>query len=306
MSLSSAPAVNPSSQRRETLIGLACAGMAVVLWTGFLLISRSGLSSGSLGPLDFGALRYGLSGAIMLPILFVLGLGNLDLKKMFALAATAGLGFGMLAYMGFTRAPAAHAAVLMPGSLPLYTSILAVAFLGERLGLLKGAALALILSGILCLAGTTLVDLNWRQLTGDALFACAAISWAIFTVLLRAWNVDPLRGVAAVCVGASVLYIPLWLLFAPKDGLMNAPTGEVVLQAIYQGIVATILAMLLFSRAVKALGAAVTTMVTAITPGAAALLAVPVLGEPLSAMAAIGVALVTLGIFGTVASLGRR
>ena len=44
-----------------------------------------------------------------------------------------GLMYALLAYSGFFYAPAAHASVLLPGSLPLWTSLLAVVVLGERI-----------------------------------------------------------------------------------------------------------------------------------------------------------------------------
>lgn len=297
--------LTPATDRREVAIGLICAAIVVCLWSGFLLISRFGLSSGTLSPYDFGFLRYAVSGVIMAPVLWYLGFAGLSIPRAFVLAATAGLGFGMFAYFGFARAPAAHAAVLLPGSLPFYTALLSVVVLGQRLTTRQTVALTLILTGIVCLGASSLAGFDWRQFRGDLLFACGSFSWAIFTICIRLWRVEPIRAAAMVCVGAAIVYLPIWALFLPKTLHLASP-GEILIQGFYQGFVATILALLLFARAVKALGPAITTMITAIVPGTVSLAAVPLLGEPLGLLSGLGVAFVTAGMVGTVLGLRQR
>jgi drug/metabolite transporter (DMT)-like permease len=142
----------------------------------------------------------------------------------------------------------------------------------------------------------------WR---GDLWFFTGAASWAVFTVLVKRWSVGPWDAAAITNVLSGAVYLPLYLLvLAPQ--LAAAPLGEVALQAVVQGLLAALVSVVAFTRAIAALGAAPTAMATAAVPASVAILAVPVLGEPLGLIEAAGAALATLGMVLTMRSLWRR
>jgi drug/metabolite transporter (DMT)-like permease len=58
-----------------------------------------------------------------------------------------GLLYAVMAYSGFFFAPAAHGSVLMPGTLALWASLLAIPLLGERLHRNRLVGLACITGG---------------------------------------------------------------------------------------------------------------------------------------------------------------
>ena len=84
------------------------------------------------------------------------------------------------------------------------------------------------------------------------------------------------------------------LLALPKQ-ITVAPWSSVLLQALYQGIGPTIIAMLLFLKAVSILGPERTGAMIALVPVLAGLAATQVLNEPLSASLVVGLVLVSLG-----------
>jgi drug/metabolite transporter (DMT)-like permease len=96
--------------------------------------------------------------------------------------------------------------------------------------------------------------------------------------------------------------MPAYLVFA-TPGFAAVPMPELLVQVAYQGVVATICTILLYTRAVASLGAATTTMMTAAVPGIVTLSAAPLLGEIPSPLALGGVAIVTLGMIATVLTL---
>ena len=51
-------------QKRELLIGLACGGAVVLLFSGFTLVSRLGMRS-TLAPTDLAAIRFGVGGLVL-------------------------------------------------------------------------------------------------------------------------------------------------------------------------------------------------------------------------------------------------
>jgi drug/metabolite transporter (DMT)-like permease len=280
--------------KRERLVGYLAAAAIVVIWSGFIVVSRAG-ARGSLGPFDLVALRVGVSGLVLLPVYLSRRLWKGPPRQALALMLTAGIGYGVFAYSGFAFAPAAHGAVLLPGALPFSTALLAVLVLGDRVSRGRIAALALILVGIVLVGWNGFagdVPGAWR---GDILFLCASTTWALYTVLVRKWRWNAIDATATIAVLAACAYLPVYLAWLPSK-LATAPIGEIVFQGVYQGLFAVAIAGIAYTRAVEALGPITTTSITAIVPATAALAAWPILGEPLSALALGGVMLVTLGM----------
>jgi len=158
-------------------------------------------------------------------------------------------------------------------------------------------ALLLVFIGIALTAADTLLHgahLTGMQMLGDLLFLCGSVLWAVFTLLLRRYPVPPLTAAVSTTLGSAILYLPVWWFFLPST-LGQAPVAEIAIQAGYQGILVVFVAMLLYTYAVRSLGAQTVTLLMAIVPGLAAVAAVPVLGEPLSMFTLAGLAAVTMG-----------
>lgn len=123
----------------------------------------------------------------------------------------------------------------------------------------------------------------------------ASISWAAYSVLVRQWAFDAWTLTRdGRWLGRGV---PAGVLAVPAQGLDTVPTSMLVLQALYQGIGPTIVAMLLFLRAVAILGAERTGALVALVPVIAGLGAVPLLDEPLTIWLVAGLVLVSGGAY---------
>ncbi|HSW15384.1 MAG TPA: DMT family transporter [Solimonas sp.] len=283
---------NDTSPHRR---GYLYAGLTVAIWTGFVLVSRMA-GKGTLNAFDVTALRFGVAGLLLAPLLYFRGLGTLICpKRLVACVLTGGIGYALLVYSGFYFAPAAHGSILLSGLMPFLTAILAWLFLDERPGPQKRLALLVIAAGVACMAVQTFSHgIEGRSWIGDLLFVCACTSWCVFTVLLRRWQIAPWDAAAGVSVGSALVYLPVYLLLLPKQ-IEQAPWQEIALQGGYQGVLVVIIAMVLFTRAVGELGPTRVAAIMAIVPALSALLAVPVLGEPLSTPLLLGIALVSAG-----------
>jgi drug/metabolite transporter (DMT)-like permease len=212
---------------------------------------------------------------------------------MFALSLTGGIAYALFVYAGFTLAPATHGAVLLSGVLPFFTALVAYFLLGERADRHRLAGLALIALGVGCMAFDQLRGSPVSPL-GDALLLAGSLCWGVYSVLLRRWQVPPWDATMGVALLSALLYLPLYLLVLPSQ-LATAPAGEILLQALYQGVLVVIVAMILFTRALAALGPVRLNMFMAMVPGLATLLAVPLLGESLSFWPLLGLACVSIG-----------
>ena len=307
--MSESPA-GSESPRRTFWIGVACAIGVLVIWTSFILIARMS-AKGHLSPFDIVFVRFVFSGMVVLPLVAKRGGRLLEqlapdprvaLQRGAALAATAGVGYCLFAYSGFFFAPVSHAAVLLPGTLPLATALFAALLLGERFRRARLAGLAAIVAGDLLIGGTSLLqaftgDGSWK---GDVLFLGAAMTWALYGVLCRRWHLDAVPATCAIAVVCLVTYVPLFALGAAigwvPTKLPGAPWSEILFQMVYQGGISMLVAGVAFTQVVKTFGPVRTTMVTAIVPVLATVLAVPLLGESLTAAGIAGLVLVTLGL----------
>ncbi|MHB1238097.1 MAG: DMT family transporter [Gallionella sp.] len=288
------------NESHPTRAGLIAAFFTICIWTGFILVSRHGGKS-VLSGWDVTALRFGVGSLIAL---FFLPRVTLPPYKVILLfSAFGGIGYSIAVYAGFRLAPAAHAAVLLPGALPFATAVIAWLWLRQKPSPAQRIALLLVFIGIALTAADTLSHgehLSGMQMVGDALFLSGSASWAIFTLLLRRYPMPPLTAAVTTTLGSAILYLPVWWLFLPST-MFHAPPAEIAMQAAYQGILVVFVAMLLYTFAVRRLGAQTVTLLMAVVPGLAALAAVPVLGEPLSLHTMAGLVAVTMG-----AVLGAR
>jgi drug/metabolite transporter (DMT)-like permease len=198
----------------------------------------------------------------------------------------------LLVNAGLLFAPAAHAGALFPGVMPLMVAILAATILKEAFTLRKSVGLVLIAAGavgIVCGIGGAL---GTAQNIGHAAFLAAALAWAGYTVAMRRARLDGLHA----AVGSLLLYLPAYALIAGAR-VFQAPLSDIALQAVIQGVLTAIVALLLYGRMVGVLGATRGAAFVALTPAMTALLGIPVLGEWPSALDWTAIALISLGVY---------
>lgn len=282
------------SQPNSTRAGLIAVFFTICIWTGFILVSRYG-GKGVLTGWDVTALRFGVGALIAIFFLSRVTLPPYKVILLFSIFG--GVGYAITVYVAFRLAPAAHAAVLLPGALPFATAVIAWLWLRQKPSPAQRIALILVFIGITLTAADTLsygAHLTGIQILGDLLFLCGSSSWAVFTLLLRRYPVSPLTAAVSVTLGSAVLYLPIWWMFLPST-LDQAPLAEIAMQAIYQGVLVVFVAMMLYTFAVRSLGGQTVALLMAIVPGLSALAAVPVLGEPLTVLTMAGLGAVTVG-----------
>ena len=297
-------------------LGLTCAVLTVLIWSSFIVVARASAAQNLL-PLDIGFLRVIGAGCVLLPwgwwlmrtqrqsgekVGSLMGLSPLPLRITFVAGFFGSMLYAMLAYSGFFYAPAAHASVLMPGSLPLWTSLLAIVVLHEHITRARAIGLACIVLGDLLVGGASLLKAFdggevWK---GDLLFVSAAFCWSCYTVLVRRHALDPVRATIAITAFSCVSFVPLYGLTAYAGWvptlLGSAPASEMLFQAIYQGVGTVIISGITFNVMIRHYGPVRSTMITALVPGLSALGAVVFLNEPMSLNLLAGLALVTCGI----------
>lgn len=271
--------------------GLLAASVVVLCWSGFNIVSRRG-GTGVLLPYDLAALRFGVSGLIALPF-FAVRVPLVEWPRYLVLALFGGLGYALLVYAGFAHAPVAHAGVFVNGGIPFWTIVIVAVTSGFRLPWRVALALLITTCGLALMASTAFTGAAGTGL-GDGLFLLAALSWAVFGLLMRRWLVKPFLAIAGVASLSMLIFLPIYVLWLPK-GLGAAGAGEIVLQAVYQGVVAGLVAGGLYSYANHKIGACGASMMLALVPGVSAVGAHLLLGEPLEGLTIAGLVTVSVG-----------
>ena len=297
-------------------VGLIAAAITVLIWTSFIVIARASASHHLL-PLDIVLARILGASSVLVPWAWwlmrparragqpvgsVFGLSPLPWRQTWQAGLLGGLLYALLAYNGFFFAPAAHASVLMPGSLPLWTTLLAWGVLREPISSSRATGLALILCGDLLVGGASLLKAFeggdvWK---GDVLFMSAALCWSAYSVMVRRHGLDAVRATMAITVFALMTFVPVFTLAVALDlqptHLMSAAWQEIAFQALFQGVGSVVISGIGFTQMIRAFGPVRSTMITAVVPGLSALGAVVFLQEPMQWNLLVGLALVTGGI----------
>lgn len=293
-------------------VGLAWGLLAATIWAGYTVVARLGVLHG-LTPADMSFLRFAPGALLTAPLLLRWGLRDLagiGWGRGLILAMLAGPGFTMLLMTGFTLAPLAHGAVIAPACQMLSGLALSAWLANQAWTRQSVIGAAFVVLGLAFMGGDSMLHgESGMTLVGDALFATAGCCWGAFGAMSRRWSVEPLRVTTVVVVVSFVVFTPGYLLFGDVAALANAGTGMLVLQTVAQGLGAGLLAVLAFSRAVAILGSGRAAFFGALVPGAASLLAIPVLGEVPSTLQILGIVAVVFGLlvaFGAVRMLLMR
>jgi len=272
--------------------GYVYAILAALIWCGFILVSRMGGVSDLL-PQDVIFIRYLTCSVILLPIWWFKFRFNLLDPKLIICSLIGGLAYALLAFRGFELAPASHAAILLPGLMPLCIIVLSFWVNGERHPLQKWLGIGVITVGV----GTLFYSYYSHNQTlsmGHVYLALASICWAVFSVLIKRWGITPWQVTVSLAMITCIIYAPIYLVFLPK-AILQTPVSDIVLQGFYQGIMATIVQMIFYVRAIQAIGPASMGAVMAMVPVLSGVLAIIIFKEQATPALISGLVLVSLG-----------
>jgi len=270
---------------------------AVSIWASWSVITRLAVTT-SLDAWDVAALRFGVAGLLLSPVLVRRGLARDRLGWLGLAVIIAGLGapYALVAAGGLHFAPAHDQGALNPGCMPLFVALIAAMVLGEKLSTTRKLGLSLILAGAVIIVAWHAAAWSTSRTFGAALFLFASFLSACFTVVMRHANLEPLHAAALVSTGSLVIYLPIYLtLYGTR--LSQLPLAEFIGQAIFQGVLVTIVSLLLYGRAVAILGASGGAAFGSLVPALSALFAIPLLGEWPNEIDWVAIALISAGVY---------
>ncbi|WP_438464417.1 DMT family transporter [Marinomonas sp. PE14-40] len=298
--------LSQSNVKVKTLVGILCALGTICIWASWMAVTRLGVTT-NLSVLDITFLRFGVAGVLLFPVIIKHGFGfkKLGVIQYIILVLGAGASYTLVAASGLAFAPASHAGVLIPGVMPLFVALLSAFFFKETFNKQRKTGYSMILIGLFIIAGVSSLLTETSYLLGHALMLTASLMWASYTIVLRHSQLEALHAVAIVSVCSFLLYLPFYF-YLNGLSILDISVGTLLIQAIFQGVIATILALYLFGKAISLLGASKGASFGALVPVFAALIAIPVLNEWPTYIDWIGILVVTLGVYLASGSRLRR
>jgi drug/metabolite transporter (DMT)-like permease len=270
------------------------------LWSSNYIIAR--LAKGVIAPHALALGRWGLALALMLPFVWRELRAQPWLREWRRLAVLGATGMwicGAWVYLGGQSTTATNIALIYAAT-PVAIAVLGVKLLHERMSLAQRVAVVFALAGVLFIIvkGDVGKLLAVRFTVGDGWIVGAAISWTVYSVLLRRWPsvLGPAARLAAIIGGGIMLLIPFTLwewLAGPALPLTPAAIGLVVLAALLPGV----LSYTAYSYLQRELGASRTALLLYLAPVYGALNAWLFLGELPGWYHAVGAALILPSIW---------
>ena len=279
------------------LIGVLCGITAALGWAAGFVAAKHGISIG-FSPADLALHRFLWSGLLLMPIVLrdgIADLGGIGWGRGLVMSVLSGPPQAIIAYTGFILVPLGHGTTIQPACAALSGLILATLVLGERPTGQRILGGATIIAGLMVFGAESLATIGSHGVGGDLLFATAGLFWATFGILLRYWRVSGTRAVAAVGALSVVVFAPLHALIVGYAGLLQMGWYENLLQVVVQGILAGMLPIFLFARAVILLGAGRAATFPALVPGFSMIIGYLALGIVPSVAQVVGLVIVVIG-----------
>lgn len=267
-------------------------GISVVLiWSGWIVVSKMGVLS-ELTVWDITGIRYLTAGLLVTPFLITNRhiAKELFSTKVIICSLCCGILYLLTSLIGLQHSNAANVGVIVNGTLPVMCAVLLYAWKNTTLSRSKYIGITLILISnyliVTSATGVSITTLMW--------FLLSCFFLAFYSVSMKAWDIKLKTIMFSVPIINCIVYTPVWYFLPSK--LLSASTNEIMIQAMYQGVLVSIIALFLMSYAINRLGAVAASTIMALVPMVTALLAQALLDEIISSKGWLAIFICTLGV----------
>jgi drug/metabolite transporter (DMT)-like permease len=275
--------------------------LTMALWAGNHILGR--WAAGVIPPMTLAFLRWSLAAVVMLPFAFSAIRADWPIVRQawprILLLGFMGSGiYNTLQYIALTGTTATNAAILNSWG-PILIVLAGAGLYRDKLRpiQLSGMAVSLIGVAIIVLHGefARVATLSFNR--GDLVMLFATGVWALYTTLLRTRPpISTLSFVGLTYVIAGVVNLPL-AAWEYAHGQTMAVTPSTIAAVLYAGVLASLVAYLLYARSVEIIGANRTGVFIHLIPLFTSVMAMLLLGEQPALYHVAGFALILSGVF---------
>lgn len=277
------------------LLGICMGLIASFIWGSWPVISKFAQTQ-NIASAEITILRFGISGLILLPVLF---LHSVSLRsfctKGIVLAIGAGMPYVLLAMNGISLSSSAHFGIIAPSSMLVFSTLGSMYLLSEKLTRQRLAGVFMIVAGVCVVGWHSFALLSHQVLMGDLMFVGCGALWAMFTLLSKYWKLNAWAATAMVSVVSGVLCLPLYGL-SDEPLFVDMTVATVLSHGLFQGVLVAIFALYSYSTSVSILGAAKGAVFAALVPPVAIFLGMLILNETVTWVEMTGMLCVATGM----------
>jgi drug/metabolite transporter (DMT)-like permease len=234
----------------KTIIGLLCGLGAASIWGGMYVVSKVVLEI--IPPFSLVTLRLVLGAINLAIVLLIRGFPYISRQQFLQVLGVGFIGYGIslsLQFLGTKLSTAANGS-LVTSATPAFVLLFAWMLLKEKITTRRLLALFLATSGVIAVIDPRSAQLNPDLFLGNLALIGAAITWALYSVLVRkvTQNTDVLLFSLIAFVGGLPVSVPAGAWELSKAGVGEISLG-VVGGVLFLGIISTALAMVLWNTA---------------------------------------------------------
>lgn len=281
----------------RTLIGLLYGLGAASIWGGLYVVSKVVLDV--IPPFSLVTIRL-LLGALTLGIvLLIRGYPRISMKQALRVFGVGFVGYGVsvgLQFLG-TKLSTASNGSLVTSATPAFVLIFARILLGEKITRRRLLALLLATLGVIAVIDPRTAQLNPDLFMGNLILIGAALTWALYSVLVRkvTRETDVLLFTMLAFLGGLPVTIPVGAWELSTIGIGEV-TPTVIGGVLFIGIISTALAMFLWNSAFALVNASLASLTFFAQPVVGTLLGSIFLGEQVTPLFLLGGFLIGVGL----------
>ncbi|MEO9475226.1 MAG: DMT family transporter [Cyclobacteriaceae bacterium] len=263
----------------------------VLVWSGWIILSRVGVQS-SLTPADITVMRFGIATICTLPFSLRYNWKKVTLWKVVVVSLGCGFPYTMFVFNGLEIVKAANAGVIVNGLLPVFGALFAWWALGEMTTRRKLIAILIILAAnILMMGNLRNIGEEWF---GWLMLMGASLVFSSYMFLGKRWGYTVKDVLAFLPLVNVLIFLPFW--WFSESGFSGATASSLVTQALYQGVLVSVITLILTFYAIQHIGAMTLSMFFSFVPFTTAILAWVLLKESLVLTEIMAIMLCSFGL----------
>jgi drug/metabolite transporter (DMT)-like permease len=281
----------------KTVVGILCGLSAAAIWGGMYVVSKVVLEV--IPPFLLVTIRLLLGALTLAIVLFLRGFPKLTYKQIIQVLGVGFVGYGVslsLQFLGTKLSTAANGS-LVTSATPAFVLIFAWLLLRERITRLRLLSLLLATLGVVAVIDPRSAQLDPGLFAGNLALIGAAVTWALYSVLVRktTQDLDVLPFSLIAFLGGLPVTVPAgaWE-WAVLD--IGEITLGVIAGILFLGIISTALAMVLWNTAFALVDAGLASLTFFAQPVVGTLLGWFFLGEHITPLFLLGGLLIGLGL----------
>jgi drug/metabolite transporter (DMT)-like permease len=281
----------------RTLVGILCGLGAASIWGGMYVVSKVVLDI--IPPFALVSIRLLLGALTLVIVLLIRGFPKIARKQFWQVLGVGFVGYGIslsLQFLGTKLSTAANGS-LVTSATPAFVLVFASILLREKITPLRLISLLLATLGVVAVIDPGSAQLNPDLFLGNLSLIGAAITWALYSVLVRktTQNLDVLPFSLIAFLGGLPITMPVGAWEIGTLGIGEITLG-VVGGILFLGVICTALAMVLWNTAFAFVDASLASLTFFAQPVVGTLLGWLFLGERITPLFLLGGFLIGLGL----------